>query len=178
MGLKEILGEELFEQVQEKLGTKKIDILDNYVPRSRLNEVVEKNKLNEEKLVAYQKQIEETKTMLDGTEELKGKYAKLQEQYNLDLKNKDTQISNILKKSTLKEKLVNEGAKHPELLMKEIDFDKITIEGDKLIGADDIIKGIKETYNDLFITKVKEGKEPTKTEIKDNDDETWDFSNF
>ncbi len=49
--LKEILGEELFEQVSEKLGDKKIDIVNNgsWIPKEKFDKVIkEKNTLKEQ----------------------------------------------------------------------------------------------------------------------------------
>ena len=55
--LKEILGEELYNQVSQKLGDKKIDIINNgqWIPKSKFDDVI-KEKNN------YKKQLEEIDT--------------------------------------------------------------------------------------------------------------------
>ena len=49
--------------------------------------------------------------------------------------------------------LKSQGCKHPELIMAQIDFEKASYDDDKktYIGLDDSIKGLKNTYSDLFV---------------------------
>lgn len=163
--LKEKLGKEKFEKIIEIIKDTDIketdfDLLEGYIPRQRLNEVTEKLKATEETNKTLVSQSEETKKLLSESEkfkteseEYKKKYADLETKHTTELENKNKEVSNVLKRSLVKEKLINEGAKHPNLLMKEIDFDKVSIENDKLTNFDDTFKSLNENYKDLFTVK-------------------------
>lgn len=152
--LKKVLGEDLFTQVQEKLGERKVDFLDQYVPKSRLDEVIEKNSVNEQKVNEFTKQLEETKKLLQTNEDLALKYTKLEEDFQNTLKQKDVELENVKKRFLVKEELMKNGAKHTNLLMKDIDFNSIEIKEDKITNAEDLITNLKTNYTDLFIEKV------------------------
>lgn len=174
--LKEVLGEELYSQITEKLGDKKIDFLDGYVPKARLDQEIEKKKVNEEKVLSYEKQLGEVKKSLQDNEEFKNKYAELETRFSAEIKSKDTELENVKKRFLVKEALVTAGGKHPNLLIKEIDFSKISVENDKVIGINDLIDDLKANYNDLFIEKVNTSTntDTKKTKTTTNDGDNWD----
>jgi rhamnose utilization protein RhaD (predicted bifunctional aldolase and dehydrogenase) len=176
--MKQMLGEDLYKQVAEKMGEIKFDILDGYIPKARFNEVNEKNKLFEEKISSYEKQMNSTKNLLKDNEELKAQYSKIQDEHKELMKQKDKEIGNILKKSMFKEILNKEGAKHPDLLMRDIDWDVLSIDNNNLIGANEKISEIKTNYADLFVTKTTEGNTPTKTETKTTSGSDNPFDRF
>lgn len=171
--LKEVLGEELYSQVTEKIGDKKVDFLDNYIPKSRFDELNEKKKVNEEKVQSYEKQLNEVKKSMSDNEEFKTKYAQLESKFNDEIKNKDSELANVKKRFLVKEALVAAGGKHPNLLIKEIDFNKLNIENDKIVGINDIVDELKTNYTDLFVEKVNTSttdKKKTKTDSSDEED--------
>lgn len=152
--LKGLLGDDLYNQVLEKSGLKpnEFDILKNYVPRSRLNEVTEIKKQLEGKVTDFESQLKETKKLVSENEDFKNKYSSLESKYNNDIGLKDQEIINITKRAKLENKLVAEGAKHVNLLLKEVNLDNIKIDGDNLIGFDDTLKSLRENYQDMFTT--------------------------
>lgn len=152
--LKGLLGDDLYNQVIEKSGLKpnEFDILKNYVPRTRLNEVNEIKKQLEGKVTDFESQLKETKKLVSENEDFKNKYSNLENKFNETLSMKDKEILNINKRAKLENKLISEGAKHVNLLLKEVNLENIKIDGDSLIGADDTIKSLKENYQDLFST--------------------------
>lgn len=158
MDLRDLLGEALFNQIKSKLPEGKELIINDgsYISRSRFNEINEQAKGYKSKIESYEKQINETSEMLNSSKELKSEYERLQGKYKADLEAKDKEISNVLKSSLIKESLIKEGAKHVDLLMKQIDLDKLSIDNGNLIGAQDTVKVLKETYKDMFtVTKVE-----------------------
>jgi hypothetical protein len=174
--IKSKIGEDLYKQVVEKgLKPEEFDLLDGYVPRARLNEVTGNKTALEEKVKTYEKQIEETQALLKDVEGVKENYTKLQEKYQADLQAKDKDIQNIIKVSAIKETLSKEGAKHPDLLLKEIDIDKLTMDGGNVVGISDVVTGLKTTYSDLFKketpkgTQTKKEKATTPSEIGEID---------
>jgi hypothetical protein len=149
------IGEELYNQILAKgLKSSDFDLLDGFVPRSRLNEVNDKLKLTENSIKTYENKIKETKDLLDKNEEFKQKYESLSEKYEKDLAGKDEAMSNISKKYHVETALLKEGAKHISLLSKEIDFSKLSIEGENVLGLNDTIKGLKKSYPDFFTVKT------------------------
>ena len=168
--LKDKLGKEKYEKFIELLKDTEIkesdvDLLEGYVPRMRLNEALDKVKATEEKAKQYETQIKETKTLLEESEKFKEesetfkqKYTDLENKHKSDIEGKDKEIANVLKRSLVKEKLISEGAKHPDLLLREINLDEVNIKDNKLFGFDDTFKSINETYKDLF-TKTENSQD-------------------
>ncbi len=163
--LKEILGEDLYEQVKTKVSSynEKAD-KDKKVSIVNVNngEFVAKAKYDQLKT-----DLDNTKTSLDTANttitDLKknnGDNAQLQqkiadyekEKANLETKHKET-TEKLIKESAIKDALYNEKAKHPELLLTRFDLSKILLDekGEKVVsGIEDQMKTIKETYNDSF----------------------------
>lgn len=171
--IEELVGSELYGQLKEKLGDKSFDLLDGFIPKSRLDEVSEKNKVNIDKISMYEKQLEATKAMLKDTEEYKGKYSELEKTYNKTLRQKDIELTNVTKKFLVKDTLSKSGAKHVDLLLKQIDLDKLLVNEDKLVGIDEVITGLKTSYSDLF-TEVKHTSENTTTKIETKSEDRKD----
>jgi chromosome segregation ATPase len=128
--------------------------------KKKLDEAEEKLKATTDKVTALEAQAEETKKLLgesekfkEESEAFKAKYADLETKFNseLDLKNKE--IENVLKKSLIKESLVDAGAKHIDLLLHKINMDDVKVDNEKLFGFDTQLESIKTNYADLFITK-------------------------
>lgn len=175
--LKGLLGDELYNQVIEKSGLKpnEFDILKNYVPRSRLNEVTDIKKQLEGKVTDFESQLKETKKLLSDNEDYKNKYSSLENKYNNDIGLKDQEIINITKRAKLENRLVSEGAKHVNLLLKEVNLDNIKIDGDNLIGFDDTLKLLKENYQDMFTTSSSNSNHTPPPETNNNNNNPNDI---
>ena len=176
--MKAIIGEELYAQVKEKMGKESFGEYDGFVPRARLNEQIDKLKATEEKIVSYEKQMVDTKNLIKDSEEFKVKFADMETKFKGDLEGKDKEITNILKKSLVKESLVAAGAKHPDLLMKQVSMDAMTLDGGKLLGMADTMESLKKEYSDLFVAKVnkqdidKNKGNKNEDKFNQNDDDT------
>ena len=159
--LKELLGEELYNQVIPKLGDKKLIINDgSYIPKDKFNQINEEKKLLSEKVTEYQKQIEGTTNILKDHEELKNKFEGLQSESKKLIELKDKEITNITKKGLIMEALRNEGALYENLLIKNIDLDNAIIQDGKLLNAENIITPLKTEFKDMFTKKIISGNEP------------------
>jgi hypothetical protein len=185
--LKELLGEELYKQVTEKLGDKKLLLNDgNYIPKEKFNQVNEEKKLLSEQVAEYKKQIEETTTLLKDNEGLKAKFEALQVESKNLLELKDKEISNITKKGLILEALRNAGAgeSYEKLLIKNIDIDEAIVQDGKLLNAEKIIEPLKTEFKGLFIQKIIKGNEPGNPGNLNNNDnidnpfskETWNLT--
>jgi hypothetical protein len=163
MDLKELLGEELWKSVKEKLGDKKLIINDgSYLPKAKIDEKIDEIKLLKEKVDSLEKTSKETETLLKDNEELKKKYDVLQTESKTQLEAKDKQIANIVKKTALSKTLSEKGAKYPDLLMKEFDIDSLELDGESVKNFENLFTPLAEKYKDMFPEKKIEGKDPAK----------------
>lgn len=176
--INKLLGDELYKAVKEKIGDKPFDLLDGFIPKSRYDEVSEKNKVYSEKVSTYEKQLEATKALLKDTEEYKTKYSELDKTYKNTLKAKDTELTNVTKRFLVKDTLSKSGAKHVDLLMKQIDLDKLLVDNDKLVGIDEVITGLKTTYGDLFVEQKNTSINEDKDKKQDSGKEINDFLKY
>jgi predicted RNase H-like nuclease (RuvC/YqgF family) len=174
--IKKIVGEDLYNQITAKgLNPDKFDLLENYVPKdshlpkTRYNEIKEKLTATEEKIKTYESQLKEYDKLIKDSEAFKAenegfktKLSDLETKYTNDLKVKDKQIENVLKKSLVKEHLITNGAQYIDLLIDKVNFDTVKVENDKLTGFDDQFKSMKENYKGLFIetTNKQDGNTP------------------
>lgn len=164
MDLKELLGEELYNQVIEKAGDKhKIaDVSDGtWIPKDKFNEANESRKKLESDLKDRDKQLADLKKDAGDNEALKEQISKLQEsnkeaaeKYAADMK--ELQLNTALK-------LALAGEVHdPGIVSSLLDKSIIEINEDGSIkgGLDDQIKGLRESKAFLFVEK-QEATKPT-----------------
>lgn len=146
--LKELLGEELFEQVKEKLGDKKIDIVNDgrWIPKTKFDEV--NNEKNE-----YKAQVEELNEALG---ELKGKAkdgeeveARIQELEEM-IENKEKEITNIRKTNAIKFEIMKANPRDVADILPHIDNEVIKIENGEVTGLKEQLEKLKEEKGYLF----------------------------
>jgi penicillin-binding protein 1A len=159
---KEKLGEEKYKQFLDLIKDTdikegQVDLLEGYIPRNRYNEMKDKFTASEEKSKTLENQIAENKKLLDESEkfkteseEYKKKFEEQSTRHKSELENRDKEINNVVKRSLVKESLLQNGAKHVNLLMKDIDLDKVEVREDKLLGFDETMKTLKNDYQDMF----------------------------
>ncbi|NFG25218.1 hypothetical protein FDB64_05150 [Clostridium botulinum] len=79
-------------------------------------------------------------------------------------KDSEAKIRNITLDGAIEKALTKSKAKHTDLLATKIDREKLVIsDGGKVSGLDEQLKGLKESYKDLFEEKLS-GKPPVNTE--------------
>lgn len=170
--LKEILGEDLFNQVKNKVSSynEKAD-KDKKISIANVNggEFIAKAKYDQLKT-----DLDNTKTSLD-TANTTIADLKKNNGDNADLQQKvsdyETKIANLeaiskaekakmLKEIAIKDALYAEKAKHPELLISKFDLSKIILDekGENVVsGIEEQMKSNKETYKDLFGETEQQG---------------------
>lgn len=163
MDFKELLGEELYNQVLTRVGDKKIAVVSDgsWFPKEKFDEVNSAKKQAEADLKARDKQLEDLKKATGDAEELKQQIDTLQgenkaaaDKYAADVK--ELQINTALKLA------LTADAHDPGLVAGLLDKSKIEINEDGTIktGFDDQIKGLRESKAFLFVEK-QEGKGTT-----------------
>lgn len=149
MDLKELLGEELFKQVTEKLGDNKIAIVSDgsYVPVAKFNEINEQRNTYKGQIDTLNTQIKDFEKSAKGNDELLAQI----EKFKGDNEALSGKIKDITLESAIKLGLVNNKAKYADLLAGKIDKSKLQLD-DKgnVTGLDEQIKTLQEGYKDLF----------------------------
>ena len=168
MDLKELLGEELFEQVNNKL--KEVDDKDvelfiasendgDFVRRNRLNEESDKVKELRSQLQDYDTQIEELKKHADASSELQDKIKEIQ-----DAKKEEVEsLNNKLRQKTLdnevEKELIKRKARNPKAVKALLDNDTIKLEeDDSVIGLSEQLDKLQESDDYLFESDNKKKK--------------------
>lgn len=161
MDLKELLGEELYNQVAAKLGDKhKIAVVSdgNWIPKDKFNEVNEAKKQLEADLKERDKQLADLKKSAGDNEELKRQIEQLQ----ADNKKKDEEYQAKIKDMAVTSaiKLAVAGEVHdPDLIASLLDKTKIEVDENGAIkaGLDDQLKALRESKAFLFVEKQDKG---------------------
>lgn len=170
--LKEILGEDLFTQVKNKVSSynekadkdKRVSIAnvngDEYVTKAKYSQL--ETDLNNTKT-----SLSTAQTTIDDLKKSNGDNAELQQKvsdYETKIANLETvskaEKAKMLKEIAIKDALYAEKAKHPELLISKFDLSKIVLDekGEKVVsGIEEQIKSNKETYKDLFGETEQQG---------------------
>ena len=167
MELKELIGEELFLKVSEKLDGHQVIIAakdEKYVKddgslitKDKMNEVVTQrlNEVSEQKRILTESkdmlvvELDKLKSENKGNKELQ----KTIDDMKLEIAKKDEDIIFTGKKSTLINDLMKADAKYPELVVTKFDIDKLEVEGDSIKGFKELVSPIKESYPELFGVK-------------------------
>lgn len=161
MDLKELLGEDLYNQVIAKVGDAKIAVVSdgNWIPKSKFDEINEQKKAYKQQVDELSASLEDMKKSAAGNEELSKKLEDMTKQ----LAAKDAEMRNIIMSNAIEKALVRAQAKFPDLLMSKFDMEKIEIAEDGTIkGIDDQLKSLQEKYKDLFGETQITGGEPGK----------------
>lgn len=157
MDLKELLGEELYNQVIAKAGDKhKIAIVSDgaWIPKDKFNEANEAKKKLETDLRDRDKQLADLKDAAKGNEDLQAQIKKLQddnkatkEKYDADMK--DLQLNTALKLA------LGSDVHDADYAISQLDKSKIEIGEDGSIkaGLEDQVKSLRESKAFLFAEK-------------------------
>lgn len=97
-----------------------------------------------------------------GTDEYKSKYEALEKEFNDFKTGIETEKTNAVKSSTVREQLKAEGFEESiiELLEGKIDINSIEIEENKIKGWEDMVKPMKEKYGKFILTETQQGNPP------------------
>lgn len=167
--LKELLGEELFKQIKEKLNGKKLLLDDgnmvdkkDWIPRSVYNE--DKNKLRAQ-LEERTTDIEALKTQLADSNGQPEKLAEIQRQmtdneskYKERDKSAKLELVETQKRFAIELALKDASCMHSELLVSKVSLDSVAeVEGKWVVHAA-AIDGLKEKYKENFGTFTPHGE--------------------
>lgn len=161
MNLEKLLGKDLAEQVQEKIGDKQLILNDGtYIPKQKFDDLNEDKKQIEKQLNEANTKIQE----LSGTntEDLEKQIKEWKEKYETETKSLNEKISKrereyVINELTRDLKFSSNSAK--KTFMEELANKKLKIENGKMLGFDDYVSSYKETDPEAFIAEKEEGKD-------------------
>jgi len=164
----DLLGEELSKQVEEKLGTVELAVMnDGTVVKAEKHETLKTEygdlqtkydkdiKEINEKLATAIADSKDIETLKQTLETVKGESKTLTD----DLQN---QLSDVKKVSAVKVDLIKEKAKDIVGIMAHIDMKKVSMDGDNLIGYTEQRDKIKADFPFQFGEDVQKGTDPHK----------------
>ncbi|GAA5417928.1 hypothetical protein Pryu01_03006 [Paraliobacillus ryukyuensis] len=165
MDLKELLGEELYKQVEEKAGDNKIAVVSDgsYIPKDKFDAVNQEKNDYKKQVGDRDKQINDLSEKAKGNEELtkelddlKKANQKATEEYENKLKQQSFEYS-------LKDALSANKVRNPKAVKALLDTEAIKLDGDKLLGLEEQLNAIKESDPYLFQEEQQDPPKPNFT---------------
>ena len=151
MDLKELLGEELYNQVMEKAGDKhKIAIVSDgsYIPKEKFDAKNEEVKSLNQQLQERDTQLEELKKI--DAEGLQQKIQELQQENETTKTEYEEKLQKQAFEHALENSLAGAKVKNTKAVKALLDMDTIKLDGETLKGLDDQLKDLKESDPYLF----------------------------
>lgn len=149
MDLKELLGEELFKQIGEKLGNKyKIDIVNDgrWIPKDKFDETNNEKKGYKEQIDSLNKELGELKEKIKDDDEVTGKIEELKK----EIENKEKEMESLRKNNAIKFEVLKANPKDVKDILPHIDNEMVKIQDCKVLGLEEQIKNLKENKPYLF----------------------------
>jgi len=161
MDLKELLGEELFEQVQAKAQESDVKLMVNdgsYIPRERLNAKSEEIDNLKSQLDQRDKQIGDLKKSGDASEELKSKISELEEQNKQTQQELETKLHQQRLDAEVEKELLKNNARNPKAVKALLELDKVDVGDEGVKGLSEQLEKLRESEPYLFEGESKTPK--------------------
>ena len=158
--MKELLGEELYNQVKEKLGDKELIINDgNYIPKHKFDDLNNDKKELKKQLEEVNAKVQELSSV--DAEKLNKEIEDLKKKYETDTNALNEKISKreyeyAVKELTRDIKFSSESAK--KTFMNDLVNKDLKLEEGKLLGFDDYLNSYKEADPNAFVVE-KQGED-------------------
>lgn len=174
--LKRLLGEERYKKLEEsgmltvlKESIGEVEYVANdptkIIPKHVFNEKNDKVKMLEDQIKGYQDQLKNVGGLITDND-VKVKLEEQENKFRLEMKNQEIifnkQIDQKNKEFLLTNLLINEGAKHVDLLLKAINLDDVVVADNTIVNHEKLITPMKTTYGELFKPSMVTGQTPPK----------------
>lgn len=156
MDLREILGEEIFEQVQEKLGDKhKIDIVNDgrWIPKSKFDDVNEEKNKYKEQIKGLNEELGKLKDKAKDNDDVTKKIEDLEK----EIENKEKEMQRIRKTNAIRFEVLKANPKDVNDIIPHIDDEVVKIEDGEIVGLKEQIEKLKEEKAYLFKEEAPTG---------------------
>lgn len=149
MTLKELLGEELYSQVMEKVGDKhKIAIVSdgNWIPKDKFDAVNNEKNEYKQQVESLNQKLTELNGKLKDNEEAQQTIEALKQQ----IEDKEQELAQTRKTNAIKFEILKANPRDVADILPHIDSDVVKIEDGKVLGLEEQIKALKESKTYLF----------------------------
>ncbi len=163
--LKELLGEDLYDQVKEKLGDTEVIVVDPndpMIPKRRLDEVIAERNRYKELVEERDAQLADLKAGAKDNEVLKAQIAELQAKNKQATEDYEKQLKDQRFAFAIERAVAKADARNVKAVMALLDKTKISLDGENLLGFDEQIAALKESDPYLFGVDLK-GRMPEGT---------------
>ena len=163
--LKELLGEDLYDQVKEKLGDTEVIVVDPndpMVPKRRLDEVIAERNRYKEMVEERDSQLADLKTWAKDNEVLKAQIAELQAKNKQVTEDYEKQLKEQRFAFAIERAVAKADARNVKAVVALLDTSKISLDGENLLGFDEQIAALKKSDPYLFGVDLK-GRMPEGT---------------
>ena len=159
MELKELLGEELFQQVEEKIddGVELFIASENdgdYIPRQDFNKRISSKDTEidnlKSQLTERDNQIDQLKKDTNASEELQQKIEELQEQNKQTQQELETKLSQQRLESEVEKALLKNNARNPQAVKALLDLETVKVDGEEVKGLEQQLEQLQESDPYLF----------------------------
>ena len=182
--LKDILGDDLYKQVKEKLGDTEVIVVDPndpMVPKRRLDEVIAERNRYKEMVEERDSQLADLKTWAKDNEVLKAQIAELQAKNKQVTEDYEKQLKDQRFAFAIERAVAKADARNVKAVMALLDTSKISLDGENLLGFDEQVAALKESDPYLFGVELKgrvpEGAgKPPQTPENPWKKETWNLT--
>lgn len=146
--LKKLLGEELFKQVEEKLGDKKIDIVSDgqWIPKQKFDDVNKEKNGYKEQIETLNTELGKLKKAADDNKDIQEKIEKLEK----EIGEKETAMEALRKSGAIKLEVLKANPKDINDILPHIDENIIKINDDGITGLQEQIDRLKKDKEYLF----------------------------
>lgn len=162
MDLKELLGEELYNQVVEKAGDNKVAVVSdgNWFPKDKFDTVNNENKDLKQQISDRDTQLEDLGKKVKDNKELTHEIDRLKQENQTATQELQEKLDNQAYEFALDKALVSEKVKNTKAVKALLDTEKIKLDGEKLLNLDDQLKELKES--DAYLFEQEQQQEPPK----------------
>jgi len=144
------LTQEQAKQVLELHASTLAEAIKDFVTKKSYDELETQNNQNKEALAERDKQLDELKTNGGNAKELQQKLEEAIVKNKADAEAKNKEFALYKKNNALNLALLKAGAKNPKSVMALLDLEKISLDGENILGLVEQLEKIKETDQYLF----------------------------
>ena len=175
--LKKLLGEELFAQVEEKLGTEKNYFFGEgeFIPKQRLDEKIAEVNDYKSQMEARDKQLVELQEKAKGSEETTKAIEELKAQNEKARVDYEANLASKSREYAVDTALIGSGARNLKAAKALLDLEKIENKDNTWVGLSEQIDKLKESDPYIFEQKEKNNKVGLKPGNGGEDDEFAEF---
>ena|SRR5699024_1805409 len=153
MDLKELLGEELYNQVKEQLGEHEVAVISDgsYIPKDKFNDKINEIKEYKKQLQERDEQMEELSKKAEGHETLQGQIDSLKQANQEATEKYEKQLREQQFNYELDRHLVSHNSRNPKTVKALLDIEEMKITEDgNILGLEEQLNQLKESDSYLF----------------------------